>query len=231
MFDGNWRETVEKAVDPIGASLKRAGVSADVLTVTGIIVAAAGAVVVGNGYLRLGFVFLLLSGLPDLLDGAVAKAAGTTSLRGAFFDSVSDRVSDAFLFGGLAWYLASNNGGRISMLPVAVMAAAMLISYERAKAESLGFDAKGGIMERAERFIAVSVGLVFPEILIPVLWVMLVLTLVTAAQRFMKVWRQATTAGAANLPTPRRRARRTSRDVSQATTRRRTRRSNSGVDH
>jgi len=99
MFDGNWRETVEKAVDPIGASLKRAGVSADVLTVTGIVVAAAGAFVIGNGYLRLGFVFLLLSGLPDLLDGAVAKAAGTTSLRGAFFDSVSDRVSDAFLFG------------------------------------------------------------------------------------------------------------------------------------
>jgi len=226
VFDGNWREAVEKAVDPIGASLKRAGVSADVLTITGIVVAAAGAVVVGNGYLRLGFVFLLLSGLPDLLDGAVAKAAGTTSLRGAFFDSVSDRVSDAFLFGGLAWYLASNNPGRISMLPVAVMAAAMLISYERAKAESLGFDAKGGIMERAERFIAVSVGLVFPEILIPVLWVMLVLTLVTAGQRFVKVWRQATTAGT-NLPTPRRRPRPSTRDVGQSTTRRRNRRNRS----
>lgn len=220
MFDGNWREAVEKAVDPIGVSLKRAGVSADVLTVTGIAVAAAGAVVVGNGYLRLGFVFLLLSGLPDLLDGAVAKAAGTTSVRGAFFDSVSDRVSDAFLFGGLAWYLASNNDGRISMLPVAVMAAAMLISYERAKAESLGFDAKGGIMERAERFIAVSVGLVFPEILIPVLWVMLALTLVTAGQRFVKVWRQATDASP-NVPVRRRQARRPNRAGSSSPRRQR----------
>jgi len=78
------------------------------------------------------------------------------------------------------------------MLPVAVMGAAMLISYQRAKAESLGFDAKGGIMERAERFIVLALGLLISDILIPVLWVMLVLTLITAIQRFIKVWNQAT---------------------------------------
>ena len=71
------------------------------------------------------------------------------------------------------------------------MAAAMLVSYMRAKAESLGFDAKGGLMERAERFIVLGVGLLFAEVLIPVLWLMLVLTLVTAVQRFVKVWSQA----------------------------------------
>src|SRR3546814_5157614 len=70
----------------------------------------------------------------------------------------------------------------------------MLISYERAKAESLGFDARGGLMERAERIIALGVGLLFDSLLIPVLWVMLVLTLVTAGQRFVKVWRQASIA-------------------------------------
>ena len=78
------------------------------------------------------------------------------------------------------------------ILPVAVMGAAMLISYQRAKAESLGFDAKGGIMERAERFIVLALGLLISEILIPVLWVMLILTLVTVVQRFVKVWNQAT---------------------------------------
>jgi CDP-diacylglycerol--glycerol-3-phosphate 3-phosphatidyltransferase len=77
------------------------------------------------------------------------------------------------------------------MLPVAIMATAMFISYQRAKAESLGYDAKGGLMERAERFIVLAFGLLFFEILIPVLWVMLVLSLVTAVQRFVKVWRQA----------------------------------------
>lgn len=201
MFDGHWREAVEKAVDPIGVGLRRAGVTADVLTVTGIAVAAVGAVVIGNGYLRLGFLCLVLSGIPDLLDGAVAKASGTTSKRGAFFDSTSDRVSDALLFGGLAWFFASDlqyRDTRMTVLPVAVMGAAMLISYMRAKGELLGYDGKGGIMERAERFIAIGVGLVFPEILVPVLWVMLVLTLVTAGQRFTKIWRQATH----DMPTP-----------------------------
>ena len=192
MFDGNWRETVNKGLDPIGASPRRAGVTADALTVAGIVIAGVGAVVIGNGYLTLGFVFLVLTGIPDALDGAVAKASGTSSVRGAFFDSVSDRITDALLFGGVTWYLASNEPGRISVLPVAVMGAAMLISYQRAKAESLGFDAKGGIMERAERFIVLAIGLLFSQILIPVLWVMLVLTLVTAIQRFVKVWRQAT---------------------------------------
>ncbi len=194
MFDGNWRETVNRGLDPIGVSLRRAGVTADSLTVLGIVTAAAAAVVIGNGYLKLGFVLLVLTGIPDALDGAVAKASGTSSVRGAFFDSVSDRVTDALLFGGVTWYLASNEPGRISVLPVAVMGAAMLVSYQRAKAESLGFDAKGGIMERAERFIVLAVGLLFSQTLIAVLWVMLVLTLVTALQRFVKVWRQATTA-------------------------------------
>jgi CDP-diacylglycerol--glycerol-3-phosphate 3-phosphatidyltransferase len=207
MFDGHWRSAVEKAVDPIGRSLRRTGITADVLTLIGILMAGAAAYAIGDNHLRLGFALMLLAAVPDLLDGAVAKASGTTSVRGAYLDSVFDRVSDALIFGGLTWYLASNEPGRISVLPVAVMGAAMLISYQRAKAESLGFDAKGGIMERAERFIVLSVGLVFTEILIPVLWVMLVLTLVTAVQRFVKVWRQAT----AVHPIASRRVRRTPR--------------------
>lgn len=191
MFDGNWRTTVDKGLVPIGASLRRAGLSADVITITGILMATGAALSIGAGYTRLGFLFLVLTGVPDALDGAVAKAAGSSSSRGAYFDSVSDRVTDALLFGGVVWYLASNEPGRIMMLPVAIMALAMLISYQRAKAESLGFDAKGGLMERAERFIVLAFGLLFSELLIATLWVMLVLTAITAVQRFVKVWRQA----------------------------------------
>ena len=94
------------------------------------------------------------------------------------------------------------------ILPMAVMALSMWISYMRAKAESLGFDAKGGIMERAERILVLAFGLLFPQLLIGTLWVMLALTGVTAGQRFVKVWRQAT----ADHPVPpRRRTRRTPR--------------------
>ncbi len=192
MFDGNFRKGVDKILDPIGVLLSRIGVTANALTATGIVIAGIGSVFIGQGRLFLGFIFLILTGLPDALDGAVAKASGTSSVRGAFLDSVSDRVTDILLFCGIAWYLASNEPGRIMMLPVAVMGAAMLISYQRAKAESLGFDAKGGIMERAERFIVLALGLLISSILIPVLWVMLILTLITAIQRFIKVWKQAT---------------------------------------
>ncbi len=192
MFDGNFRKGVDKVLDPIGVLLSRIGVTANALTATGIVIAGIGSVFIGQGRLFLGFIFLILTGLPDALDGAVAKASGTSSVRGAFLDSVSDRVTDILLFCGIAWYLASNEPGRIMMLPVAVMGAAMLISYQRAKAESLGFDAKGGIMERAERFIVLALGLLISNILIPVLWVMLILTLITAIQRFIKVWKQAT---------------------------------------
>jgi CDP-diacylglycerol--glycerol-3-phosphate 3-phosphatidyltransferase len=192
VFDGNFRKGVDKVLDPIGVLLSRIGVTANALTATGIVIAGIGSVFIGQGRLFLGFIFLILTGLPDALDGAVAKASGTSSVRGAFLDSVSDRVTDILLFCGIAWYLASNESGRIMMLPVAVMGAAMLISYQRAKAESLGFDAKGGIMERAERFIVLALGLLISDILIPVLWVMLILTLITAIQRFIKVWKQAT---------------------------------------
>ncbi len=207
MFDGNWRTTVDKALDPIGASLRRTGVSADVITVIGIAMSGVAAVTIGAGYLRVGFLFLLLTAIPDALDGAVARASGTGSRRGAFFDSVSDRLTDGLLFGGVAWYLASTEPGRIMMLPVAVMGLAMFVSYQRAKAESLGFDAKGGIMERAERIAVLAFGLLFPELLIGTLWVMLGLTAITAGQRFVKVWSQASI----DRPVPIRRQRRTPR--------------------
>jgi CDP-diacylglycerol--glycerol-3-phosphate 3-phosphatidyltransferase len=73
---------------------------------------------------------------------------------------------------------------------MAVAALSMLISYERAKAEGLGLIAKGGLMERAERYVLLGVGMAF-DVLVPVLWIMLALTLFTASQRFVRVWRQA----------------------------------------
>ncbi len=191
MFDGNWRSAVNRGLDPIGAVLCRMGVNADAVTVFGIAMATVAAVVIGRGELILGLVFLILTGLSDAFDGPIAKASGTSSVRGAFFDSVSDRVCDALLFGGVAWYLGANEPGQIFMLPVALMAVASLVSYQRAKAESLGLDAKGGLMERAERFFVLGAGLAFSFVLIPMLWAMLVLTAATALYRFVKVWRQA----------------------------------------
>jgi CDP-diacylglycerol--glycerol-3-phosphate 3-phosphatidyltransferase len=110
----------------------------------------------------------------------------------------------------------------MAMLPFAIMALSSVISYQRAKAESLGLDAKGGIMERAERIILFCVGLLIPPLLIPILWVMLVLTGVTAVQRFVKVWKQADVAPITAAKIEMRRSRRQSRRVVR-TERRRTR--------
>jgi len=216
MFDGRFRTNIEQAIKPVGANLRKTGISADHLTVLGICMATAAAVTIGAGYLRAGLLLLVLAGVPDLLDGAVAKASGTASTRGAFFDSVADRLSDALLFGGVAWYLQTNNGGRIALLPFAVFAAAALVSYIRAKADALGYDARGGLMERAERFILLGLGLLFSELLIGVLWVMLVATAGTAVYRFVKVWRQADRPPTPVRPPARTRRRRTGTTRSMA---------------
>jgi len=213
MLDGRFKANIEKGLRPIGLNLRKTGITADHLTTLGVVMAAAAAVAIGMGQLRVGLLLLVLTGLPDALDGAVAKASGTAGPRGAFFDSVADRVSDALLLTGVAWYLAGTHPGRISLLPMAVLAASLIISYQRAKAESLGFNAKGGIMERAERVILLGFALLFDSLLIGVLWVMLVLTLVTAVQRFVKVWRQASVERP-QVPTTRRLRRRTARSTS-----------------
>ncbi|HEV2310986.1 MAG TPA: CDP-alcohol phosphatidyltransferase family protein [Acidimicrobiia bacterium] len=192
MLDRRWRAKAEQALEPVGQGLHHLGVSADVLTVFGLVAAAGTGLLIANGNLLLAVFGLLLTGLPDVLDGSVARQSGTAGRRGAFFDSVADRVADALLLGGIAWHLTGGDG-ELAVLALAVLAVTMLVSYERAKAESLGLNARGGVMERAERLVLLGVGLAF-DILVPVLWLMLALTTLTAVHRFLMVWRQATTA-------------------------------------
>ena len=190
MLDGRWRAKVEEGLEPVGRGLHSIGVTADALTVFGLFSALATAALIANGNLLLAVFGLILTGLPDILDGSVARQSGTAGNRGAFFDSVCDRVADGFIFVGVAWYLTAQ-GSDLAVLAMAVLALSMLISYERARAESLGYSARGGLMERLERTVLLGIGLAF-DILVPVLWVMLVLTAITAVHRFVMVWRQAT---------------------------------------
>jgi CDP-diacylglycerol--glycerol-3-phosphate 3-phosphatidyltransferase len=216
MFDGRFRAPVERAVKPIGDGLRRTGMTPDQLTLIGLVIAVAAAVVIALGGLRGGLVLVILAALPDLLDGALAKASNNASQRGAFFDSVADRVTDMLLLGGVGWYLATEHGGHAALLPFAVMGLSALISYQRAKAESLGLAAKGGLMERAERVILLCVGLLFDALLVPILWVMLVLTAITAVQRFVGVWNQAVAAPVVLERQAARRSRRFARRTARA---------------
>jgi CDP-diacylglycerol--glycerol-3-phosphate 3-phosphatidyltransferase len=192
MLDGRWRAKAERGLEPVGRALHLAGVSADVLTVLGLLIAIGTAVLIANGNLFLAVFGVTLSGLPDLLDGSVARHSGTASPRGAFLDSVCDRVADAVLLAGVAWHL-TDESAEAPILALAVVAMTMLVSYERAKAEALGFSARGGVMERFERLVLLGAGLAF-DVLVPMLWVMLALTAITAVHRLVMVWRQASPA-------------------------------------
>lgn len=189
MLDRGMRAKVEEALQPVARGVRRVGLTADGLTLVGLVFAAATALLVAHGRFGWAAVALVATSLPDVLDGAVAKASGTAGPRGAFLDSVVDRVSDALILGGAAWWFAGHDP-HLAVLALAVLALSLVVSYERARAEALGFDARGGLMERAERLVALMVGLAL-DLLVPILWLMLALSVLTAIQRFVKVWRQA----------------------------------------
>jgi CDP-diacylglycerol--glycerol-3-phosphate 3-phosphatidyltransferase len=92
---------------------------------------------------------------------------------------------------GASWYLLNQGEGHLALLPMAILAVTSLVSYERAKAESLGLQAKGGLMERGERMFVFGVGLLNAAIFVPVLWVLFILISFTAVARFVKVWNAA----------------------------------------
>ncbi len=200
MFDGSFRAPFDKAVRPIGVALAKLGVSPDVVTASGAVFAALCGYLIANGQFRWAALALAAASLPDAIDGAVAKAGGKVSQRGSFVDSVTDRLSDGLVFTGCVWYYLRSDTPEYALIPVALLVSSSLVSYMRAKAESLGYDAKGGLMERAERLIATGIALLIPRFFLPILCIILALTLATAAYRFAKVWTQATSDPA---PSPR----------------------------
>jgi CDP-diacylglycerol---glycerol-3-phosphate 3-phosphatidyltransferase len=128
MLDRRWRKSVEQGLGPIGARLRAMGVTADALTVFGLVCSIITAVLIASGHLWWAVLGIIVSGVADLLDGAIARGSGQASPRGAFFDSVTDRASDALLFGGVAWYLIDDSP-YYAILAFAVAAFSMLISY------------------------------------------------------------------------------------------------------
>lgn len=149
------RDGYLRGTEPLVAWCVRVGVSPNTLTVLGTICCAVAGTMFGAGWIRAAGWTLGLTAFFDVIDGAVARRAGRVSVFGAFFDSTLDRVADAFLFGGLAWFFAAPGPHRsLPMLGVALVAlsAVQVTSYTRAKADALGVDLKGiGALERPER--------------------------------------------------------------------------------
>jgi len=172
---------------PLSSLTKRIPVSPNTLTVTGFIITVIAALVLPY-HLRLGGLIILFGGIFDMLDGIVARTTGKTTKFGAFLDSVLDRFSDALLFLAVAWHFAKIGSSAGVFICLVTLVGAFLVSYTRARAEGLGEACHTGIMERPERVVLLAFGAITGWLL-PVMWVMLVLTYITVMQRIYHVWK------------------------------------------
>lgn len=162
-----------RIVDPAGSLLVRRDVSPDTLTAWGIGFSGLAGVLIGGGTFFAGFWMVALAGLCDVLDGQVARLSGRASRFGAFYDSVLDRYSEAFILTGLAWHFA---GGPAFFAPPAApspwtvvvillaLTGSFMVSYTRARAEGLGISCKIGLLQRPERFVLLLLALLFGAI-------------------------------------------------------------------
>ena len=156
------------------------------MTALGLAMVLAGSVLVGTERLVSGAWVIAVGSALDGLDGAVARASGNVTPRGAFLDSAFDRVGEVAAFAGLAF--AMEGRARVLLLIVLSVGGAMLVPYMKARAEVEGLDGSGGLMGRGERLILFCAGLVFGFVE-QMLWIFVVLVWLTALVRFLRSYR------------------------------------------
>lgn len=207
IFTGVARIGVARVVDPVARWLLRLGVSPDAVTMIGAAGVVVGALGFGaRGQLLVGVLIVAGFALVDALDGAMARARGYGTRFGAFLDSSLDRVADAAIFGAVAYWYATLGEQPTLAAALVCLAAAQVISYVKARAQSIGIDCDVGFAERTERLALVGVGALATGLgvgwALPVaLWVLAAASLFTVAQRIIYVYRSdrrlAATPGAA----------------------------------
>jgi len=159
-------------------------VNPNYLTFVGTVANAAAALFIALGSWKVGGIGVVVGGFFDLLDGAVARTQGRATPFGAFFDSVMDRISDFLLFIGLAFFYASRGEVWALLLTLFATMGSFLVPFCRARAETVIPSCKVGVLERPERVILLAIGLFF-DCMVPVLWILAVLTHLTVLQRIL----------------------------------------------
>jgi CDP-diacylglycerol--glycerol-3-phosphate 3-phosphatidyltransferase len=188
MFTNLGRQVLANVLVPIASFVQLTGISPNVVTVVGFCLATVAAVFIAQGQFLTGGIVLLISGIFDALDGTLARVAGRVSRYGAFLDSTIDRYSEAVLcLGLLIYYNRLGNQTEVILVYLTIIGS-LLVSYTRARAEGIGISCKVGIFTRAERWITLSLGLLLNQMVIA-LWVLAVLSNLTALQRIYAVWR------------------------------------------
>ncbi len=184
------RVRFKNLLDAIGAFLNGLGITPNTLTISGLVGNLIGAYFLAIGSFMIGGLILLAMGAIDALDGTMARLRGEPSDFGAFVDSVTDRYSELVIYAGLLFYAVEELNLTLAMLVFAATAGSILVSYIRARAQSLGYEAKGGMLTRFERFIILVPSLIFGYPWIGVS-IIAILANITALQRIISVRRQA----------------------------------------
>jgi CDP-diacylglycerol--glycerol-3-phosphate 3-phosphatidyltransferase len=177
-------------LDPLGGFFNRLGITPNMMTMLGLIGNSVGAYFLARGELLTGGLFVLLMTPIDALDGTMARLRGESSDFGAFVDSVTDRYSELIIYGGLLYhflFLGEPVGG---LLVFAAAAGSVLVSYVKARAEALGYEAKVGILTLLDRYLVLAPALFFNQLFIG-LGIIALFANITALQRIWHVRSQA----------------------------------------
>jgi len=184
------RRIFKNLLTRIAGFFNKIGVKPNFITIAGLVGNIIAGVFIARGMLVWGGLIALVAGPFDALDGAIARLRGEDGSYGAFVDSVTDRYSEIALYGGLLVYFNQTGNWGDALLVFFSAIGSILVSYTRARAESLGYSAKIGLLTRVERYLILIPGIIigYPRI---ALWLLAILTNVTAFQRILYVRKQS----------------------------------------
>ncbi len=187
------REQLKGVLDAAAGFLLKLGFTANSLTILGLAGHVVAAYLLSQGKFTWAGVVLLLMVLADVVDGPMARMQGNVQPFGAFLDSVADRYAELVTFGGMLLYFISTDNFLACVLVYLAVIGSLMVSYTRAKAETIGIHAKNGIMTRLERYLVLIPALLFNFPVVGV-GIIAVLANITAAQRILRTWRDGRTA-------------------------------------
>ena len=194
MFTTRFEAWVRRHAEALMTALGRSPLTPNQVTVVGVVLTFFAAGLAAFGHLRWAGVVLFFAGTCDILDGALARSTNKSYPYGAFLDSTLDRYSEGAVYLGLAAYFVSVDGPWQRWLVLATLAAlagSFLVSYVRARAQSLGFACKSGLFQRPERVVVTVIGLLFGGyVLYGIVFLLAIVTNITALQRIREVWLQ-----------------------------------------
>ena len=189
-------DRTKRLAEPVGRIVGKTGIQPNALTIFGFMINFGVAWLISQGYFVLGGALILVAGIFDLLDGAVARVMGKATKFGGLLDSTLDRYSEAVLLFGLLWYYIWRPDVNTEVILIyTAIVGSLLVSYVRARAEGLHVDAEVGIFRRTLRITVLSLGLIVSAVpdcretvMLWTLWILAVGTNMTAAHRLIYVW-------------------------------------------